>query len=128
MRRGVGRKRAKDEEPGISEEEVDRVLEKLKDSKAMCEDGIPNKVWKYEGRAVRNWIGDLCKEIWKRGGNWPEDWKEGVIVPVIKGGEAERVENYRGVTLTQMAYKIYVAILAKRLKEEVEGKMLLPAS
>lgn len=52
--RGVGRKRAKDEELGINGEEVDRVLEKLKDSKTMCEDGIPNKVWKYEGRAVRN--------------------------------------------------------------------------
>lgn len=64
----------------------------------------------------------------EKGGKLARGLEGGVIVPVIKGGKAERVENYRGVTLTQMAYKIYVAILAERLKEEVEGKKLLPAS
>lgn len=36
------------------------------------------------------------------------------------------VEDYRGVTLTQTTYKIYTSILAKRLREEVERKAILP--
>lgn len=35
-----------------------------------------------------------------------------MIVPIVKKGEGNRVEEYRGVTLTQTAYKIYVAVLA----------------
>lgn len=45
---------------------------------------------------------------WKEEG-WPEGWKEGMIVPIIKRGEGGRVEDYRGVTLTQTTYKVYAA-------------------
>lgn len=45
-----------------------------------------------------------------------------VVVPVVKREEGERVENYREVTLLQTTYKIYAAVLAERLREEVEGK------
>ena len=30
-----------------------------------------------------------------------EDWREGIVVPVVKKGIGKRVEEYRGVTLTQ---------------------------
>lgn len=45
-----------------------------------------------------------------------------------KEGERERIEDYRGVTLTHIAYKIYAAVLAERLREEVESKGILPLS
>jgi len=32
------------------------------------------------------------------------------------------VKNYREITLLCTAYKIYAAILAERLREEIEGK------
>lgn len=54
--------------------------------------------------------------------------KEVVVVPVVKREEGERVENYREVTLLQTAYKIYAAVLAERLREEVEGKDLASES
>jgi len=56
---------------------------------------------------------------------WPDQWREGGIVPIIKKGDGERVENYRGVTLMPSMYKIYTTILAKRLREEVEGKSII---
>lgn len=43
-----------------------------------------------------------------------------------KEGEGEKVEDYRGVTITQSAYKIYTTVLANRLKEEVVKKGVLP--
>lgn len=38
------------------------------------------------------------------------------------------MENYRRVTLTQTTYKVYVPVLAERLRKEVDEKGLLSAS
>lgn len=69
----------------------------------------------------------LCNKVW-RGEGWPEGWKEGVVVPVVKKGEGTTVKEYRGVTLTQTAYKVYTAIIAERLRKELEEKNILPSS
>lgn len=45
-----------------------------------------------------------------------------------KEGERERIEDYREVTLTHTAYKIYAAVLAEKLREEVESKGILSLS
>lgn len=45
-----------------------------------------------------------------------------MIIPIVKKGEGERVEDYRGVTLMSTLYKIYVAVLVGRLKRELEEK------
>ena len=47
-------------------------------------------------------------------------------MPIVKKGEGEKVEDYRGVTLMQTAYKIYAAVLAERLRKEIEEKGALP--
>lgn len=50
------------------------------------------------------------------------------MVPIVKKGEDKKVDDYRGITLTQTAYKIYATVLAERLKEEIERKGILPSS
>lgn len=35
-----------------------------------------------------------CNRIWK-GEGWSQDWREGMIVPIMKKGEGERAEDYR---------------------------------
>jgi len=49
-----------------------------------------------------------------------------MITPIHKKGDTSDVRNYRGITLLCTAYKIYAAILAKRLREEIERKGSLP--
>lgn len=49
-----------------------------------------------------------------------------MVVPILKKGI--RMEEYREVTLTQTAYKVYAAVLAERFREEVESGNLLPPS
>lgn len=65
------------------------------------------------------WVWTICGRIWK-GEEWPKEWKEGVIVPVVKKRSGELVEEYRGVTLMPTLYKVYTLILADRLREKVE--------
>ncbi|CAD6201952.1 GSCOCG00002869001-RA-CDS, partial [Cotesia congregata] len=101
------------------------MVKKLKDYKAMGEDGIPNEVWKYGGEELIVELWRICQRVWE-GEAWPEDWKDGVVVPILKKGDGSRVEDYRGITITQTAYKVYVGILENRLKRESEEKGLLP--
>jgi len=56
---------------------------------------------------------------------WPQGWREGVIVPIMKKGGEEKAEDYREVTLMSTLYKIYATVLAERLREEVEGKGII---
>ncbi|XP_076657564.1 uncharacterized protein LOC143361793 [Halictus rubicundus] len=73
------------------------------------------------------WLWRVCYRVW-RGEGWVGDWSEGIVIPIAKKRDSRKVKDYRGVTLLQTAYKVYAAILAERLREELEGKGMLPAS
>ena len=48
----------------------------------------------------------------------PKSWREGDVKPIHKKGGEEKVENYRGITLMDIEYKIYTEILRQRLVKE----------
>ncbi|XP_067217103.1 LINE-1 retrotransposable element ORF2 protein [Linepithema humile] len=116
-----------EEEEEISRKEIKEAIKKLRNGKAMGVDGIPGEAWKYGGEEVEEWVWSWCNRVW-RGEGWPERWKEGVVVPIRKKGEGEKVEDYRGVTLMSSCYKIYTITLAERLRREVEEKGIVPQS
>lgn len=121
------RGRERDEEKDLEREEFERVIKKLKSGKAAGSDRQENEIWRLGGEEVREKLWEICVGVWK-GEGFPEEWREGVVVPVLKKGKGDRVEEYRGVTLTQTAYKVYASVLAERLREEVEEKGILPLS
>ncbi|XP_018375576.1 PREDICTED: uncharacterized protein LOC108769213 [Trachymyrmex cornetzi] len=88
-------------------------------------DGVPNEVWKYGGEGLEEWVWKMCNEVWK-GEGWPELWKEGMVVPVKKKGQGNDVRDYRGISIMPTLYKVYTAVLAERLREEIEGKGMIP--
>ena len=79
------------------------------------------------GVEVEEWLWVICNRVWE-GEGWVEEWKEGVVVPMIKKWVGKRVEDYQAITLTQTAYNVYALVLPERLREEVEEKRLLPPS
>ena len=62
------------------------------------------------------------------GGRVAKRVERGGVEPVIKKRAGEKVKDYRGITLTQTAYKVYASVLAERIRVEVEGKRMLPPS
>lgn len=118
----IGRK---GQETDIKWEEVRKAIKKLKLNKAIGIDGIPNEMWKYGKEVIEKWVREICKKVWREE-RWPEEWKEGIIAPIVKKGEGEKIEEYRGVTLMSTLYKICTTVLAERLREEVEGKRIIP--
>jgi len=124
VRRGLEKGRGREEEEGVREEEISweefrKVAEELKDGKAVGSDGIENEAWKYGGEGLKKKAWQICNKVW-RGEGWPESWREGIIVPIVKKGQGTKVKEYRGVTLMQSMYKVYTTILVKRMEEEVE--------
>jgi len=106
-------------ERNIGREEMKRAIRRLGEEKTNGIDGIPGEVWKYGGEEIERGVWEFCNRIWREGG-WPEEWKEGIIVSIVKRGKG-RKDEYRGVTLLSL-YKLYVSILAERLNEEIEEK------
>jgi len=47
----------------------------------------------------------------------PDDWKVGLFIPFFKKGDKMKCENYRGITLLNVAYKIPSNIILEWLKE-----------
>lgn len=73
--RGKGRTRESQEEADLEEEEVRRMIEAMKDGKAMEIDGIPNEAWKY-GEEMKKWAG-ACAIGFGRGKTSQKNGKRG---------------------------------------------------
>ena len=90
------RNREQVEEIGV--EEVRESLKGLKKGKAVGVGGMPNEAWMNGGENVVRAVWRICNGVWM-GEGWPEEWKEGVIVPVAKKGKGEAAGDHRGITL-----------------------------
>jgi len=38
------------------------------------------------GEVLEEWVWRFCNKVW-RGEGWPESWKEGIIIPIVKKGK-----------------------------------------
>lgn len=109
----------------ISIEEVRRQINLLKKHKAPGEDSIQNEAWIYGTDAQIESLTNVLNRIWM-GEGFPENWKKGIIIPIHKKGDRHLAKNYRGITLLDTAYKIYVMLLTEKLLFEVEDKNIVP--
>ena len=71
---------------------------------------------KYGGKGVRKEIWKISNKVWK-GEGWPKGWRTELVVFLIQKGEGVKVEEYRGITLMPVVYKIYAEVLRRRLEE-----------
>lgn len=100
-------------------EEVEKVIEHLKNGKSAGEDEIAAELIKYAGNDMHREIYNLLSCIWETE-RMPEKWKEAVLIPIYKKGEKCVCDNYRGIALLDVLYKILATLLAARIKAQVE--------
>ena len=87
----------------FTQEELDSVLRKIKNRKAAGLDEIPLEVWKtrqFDDIMLRH-----SNAVYNQ--NTIDRWMRGCILPFPKKGDLGLTNNYRGITLTPIAAKIY---------------------
>jgi hypothetical protein len=93
-----------------SDSEVEMAIEKLERHKSPGIDQIPAELIKAGGRTIRSEIHKLINSVWNKK-EFPEQWKESIIVPIYKKGDKTDCSNYRGISLLSTTYKIFYNIL-----------------
>ena len=95
----------------FTEDELVDVMNVIKNRKAAGLNNIPPEVWKTE--AFNDILLELCNAVHNQ--NPIEKWTEGCILPFPKKGDLGITKNYRGITLTAIASKIYNKMLLNRI-------------
>jgi len=61
----------------------------------------------------------LIVKIWKQE-KIPCEWSEGILCPIFKKGDRRQCNNYRGISLLNITYKIFAILLYNRLSKIIE--------
>ena len=101
----------------FTQDELDSVLRKIKNRKAAGLHEIPPEVWK-----TRQFDDILLRHFNAVYNQNPIDrWMKGCILPFPKKGDLGLAKNYRGITLTSIAAKIYNAVLRNRIEPKIDN-------
>ena len=103
----------------ITQEEVNKAINRLKNEKAAGTDRIIGEVLKKGGEMLRLAVWNMCYEAWRLE-QVPRDWMQGVIFPLYKDGDNRDPLNYRGITLLSIVGKVYNRVLTERLTQFAE--------
>ena len=101
----------------FTKEELNSVLKKIKNRKAAGLDEIPPEMWKT--RQFDDILLRQCNAVYSQ--NRIERWMKGCIPPFPKKGDLGLAKNYRGITLTSIAAKIYNALLRNRIESKIDN-------
>jgi len=82
----------------------------LKPKKAAGPDEILSEFIKNGGLTLKQKIHQLPVKIWKQE-KIPCEWSEGTLCPVYKKGYRKQCNNYRGISLPNITYKIFAILL-----------------
>nr|VZI51952.1 unnamed protein product [Spirometra erinaceieuropaei] len=108
-------------------QETIRAVQQLSSGKAPGSDAIPAEVYKHGGPLLMDHLTALFQEMWRQG-EVPQDFKDATIVHLYKRkGNRQVCDNHRGISLLNIAGKIFVRILLNRLNNHLE-QGLLPES
>lgn len=108
----------------ISKDEVKLAIARLKNGKSGGLDGIVPEMLKCGDEESVDFLCTLFNKIFESG-IYPSEWSQAIVVPIFKKGDTESPDNYRGISLINIACKCYTSILNKRLYSWMENEGLI---
>ena len=97
--------------------EIVEVIHTLNNGKAAGEDGIPAEFFKCCPDIMATWLHRIITVIWMSE-KIPGDWSDSLLIPVFKKGDKKLCSNYRGISLIDIAAKIFAILLLRRFNTE----------
>ena len=83
---------------------------------------IPPQLLKLGGRTLKQKLYKLILMVWNNE-QVAQQLNEGIICPVYRKGDKLNCNNYRSITLLNIAYKIFATLLNKRLMKNIKNKV-----
>jgi hypothetical protein len=125
----TGRKKEKaemedsnNEDDAPSYDEYMEIIAQLKTKKAAGPDQISSELIKQGGHELLSRVYRILVAVWQSE-TMPEEWRTGLLIPLLKKGDPTQCSNYRGIMLLNTTYKILTLIIRKRLTEHTETKL-----
>ena len=100
----------------VSNDEVKFVFKNLKGGSAAGVDGVPITLFKNFLSIFMSIIVFLCNKV-LTSGQWPNEWKRSLLMPLFKRGNPKLHINYRLIALVPALSKIMEKILDTRLSK-----------
>jgi len=109
----------------VSEEEVRRALDKLKNKSSSGIDGVSAKILKSSADVLQVPLTRIVNASIEQG-YFPSAWKIAKVVPLYKKGDRKDKANYRPVSLLPVASKVLESVVGKQLSRYFESRGLFP--
>jgi ribonuclease HI len=110
------------EEPTL--QEFNEALRKMPLGKAAGVDKLHVEAIKYSSQKVLLYVFEFAQDMWRKAvasvkgreaAEWPEAWKQAMVIPLWKGkGAREDKNSWRGVTLLSVGTKLLARVVADR--------------
>ena len=98
----------------ITAQEVDYVITHLQRNKSPGADNILNECL-ISGKENLIHLITLIFNILYNTSTFPEQWSEGIVIPIFKKGDICVPSNYRPITLLSCVSKVFTSLLCKRI-------------
>jgi sorting nexin-29 len=98
----------------IELDELEEILKSFKNKKSPGNDGMNIELLKYTPVEIKVRFLHIINIYWNMH-KIPYERTRGVIFPVFKKGNRWDCNNYRGISLLNVAYKVYAKIITRRL-------------
>jgi len=111
----------------FSQDDVAKVLSKLREDKAAGADDLPPRLLLQ----IKDQISYPLFLLFRKSldeGIVPKDWKMSNVSPIFKKGSRSLAENYRPVSLTSVICKLFESIIRDTLVHHLEQKLLIANS
>ena len=103
-------------EPDILECEVKWALGSITTNKASGGNGNPVELSQILKDDAVKMLHSICQQIWTTQ-QWPQDWKQSVLIPIPKKDNAKECSNYCTIALISHASKVMLKLLQARLQQ-----------
>jgi hypothetical protein len=109
----------------VSSTTVQKLMKQMAKKKSKGRDGIPQDCLMLGAEVLAEPLSEIINSSIKSG-IFPEQWKEAIVVPILKKGDPKEPKNYRPVSCLTAASKILEKAVCEQLTRFFEVHNLLP--
>ena len=104
-------------ETNFTHMELRKAKKDMASGKSVCEGDVPIEVYKILASAVGTYLGEVLGLMNEclHNESLPTDWLTARVAMIFKKGDPARLENYRPICLTSVAYRVFANMIKQRL-------------